>query len=219
MAAMQKLRLFVVASAFALASARDRTAFAEAPRVVDRIAAIVDHDPIVMSEVLVQAAPDLARAKASGDAALAAASPQILRLTLERLIDDLLITAAAERKHIIVSDRDVDNAFDAVQSSTGFKSKAAFLVAVAAQGLDELTYRRMLRQQILEAKFFREEFEAARARISPSMISARLTKLRAQTPRATEDDAKSAVETDVLADVRKAGVAELREGHFIEVRL
>lgn len=212
-----RTRTLVGASLLALASAFARDASADAPRVVDRIVAIVDHEPLLMSDLVTQSAPEVSRANAMGGAETALST--IYRAVLDRMIDDLLIEDEARKMHVEVSTDEIDRAFDSMSARVGAKTKAEFLTMIAAQGLDELTYRRMIRAQILEYKVLSPAIAAARDATTPAAIAERLAALKAKDPKATQADAEESLRNDVYNAARERRMGELHRAHFIEVRL
>lgn len=189
-------------------------------RVVDRIVAVVDHQPILLSDALVHAEPDFAQAKRDrGEAALASDMPKIMRENVDRMIDEILVAEAAKKELVVVSADEVDRAFDAKQRDLGFANKVSFLASIAELGLDEARFRKMIEIQLVEFKWLLRAFAAERARITPAAIQDRLQALRARDPKATEDQAKDSLGDDAYETARRSQVGELRRAHYIEVRL
>lgn len=215
---MQRNR-WPLGAVLAIALTLGRHASAE-PRVVDRIVAVVDHQPVLLSDALVQAAPDLAQARRDqGEAALAAAMPKIMRATVDRMIDEILVAEAAKRDLVVVDDHEVDVAFETKQRELGFPNKVSFLASIAELGLDEARFRKMIENQLVEFKWLARAFAAERTRITPAAIDERLKRLRAQDPKTTEDRAKESLVNDAYETARQKQVGELRRAHYIEIRL
>jgi len=133
------------------------SAAAPAPKTVgliDRVIAVVNFDCILLSDVRTRARPFVARLDAAGattPAARAAAEAQIHREVLERMIDERLIAAEADRSKISVTTSDVDAAMQSVASSQGL-TIPKLLEAAKTSGLSEKEYRDELRRQLLEGK-------------------------------------------------------------------
>lgn len=203
----------------AITLALGRHAGAE-PRVVDRIVAVVDHQPILLSDTLANAAPDLAQVRRDdGEAAVASAMPKILRAAVDRMIDEILVADAAKKDLVVVTDQEIDAAFERKQRDLGFPNKVSFLASIGELGLDEARFRRMIENQLVEFKWLARAFAAERARITPAAIDERLKRLRAQDPKATEERAKESLVDEAYETTRQKQVGELRRAHYIEVRL
>ncbi len=192
-------------------------ASAEAPRVVDRIVAVVDHDPLLFSDLVARSAPARRQATASG--ASQAALVEIYRVTLETMIDDRLVEGEARKQGILVTPEEVDRALDSMVSKLGLKSREELFAAATAQGIEPDAYRAVLRAQLLEYKLLGPALVAARGAITKSAVADRLAALRAKDPKATEADAEDALRDEAYAAARARMMAELRRAHYVEVRL
>lgn len=190
------------------------------PRVVDRIVAIVDHQPILLSDALVEAGPDFAQARRDeGEATLASETPKIMRATVDRMIEEILIAEAAKKELVVVTAQEVDVAFERKLRELGFPNKVSFVASFSELGIDEARFRKMIENQLVEAKWLARAFAAEHARITPAAIDERLKRLRARDPKATEDQAKESLVNDAYDTARQKQVGELRRAHYIEVRL
>jgi peptidyl-prolyl cis-trans isomerase SurA len=142
------------AAALALAS----VVLAAAPRadavVVERIVAIIDDKPILLSELRARGKPFLLQVLQTvpAGAQQAAAQSQVLKDMLEKMVDEELIGQAAARASITVSSQEIDNAFENIAASQGATKEALFKAARAKNGLTEQDYRDEMRRQILEGK-------------------------------------------------------------------
>jgi peptidyl-prolyl cis-trans isomerase SurA len=126
--------------------------FAEAI-ALDRIAAVVDDQPIFLSEVRKRAAPLFYRIDFMGGDAKErdAAKATTLRETVERMIDERLEAAEGQRMRLTVDDSEIESALKAVAAQA--KMSSAELVAEAKkQAMTETEYREEIRRQILEGK-------------------------------------------------------------------
>lgn len=178
--------------ALALSAAR-----AEAkPRVVDRIVAVVDSEIVLESEVRARVAPVLGSIALREPDAQKHESlrEQAMRETLEVLIDERLEDAGALAMGIVVEGREIDAALGEVARGAGIDVPAV-LAEAKKVGLDEPTYRAMLRMQIVEMK--------ALMRRVPDVVSSKAT-----------DKEKA----EAIQRAQAAWKRELREKATIEVR-
>jgi peptidyl-prolyl cis-trans isomerase SurA len=137
------------ASAVEPASAADRLP-------VDRIAAVVATDIILLSEVLERAAPAMAElekaaSQGGGMLMLEGRAEQVVRDTLQAMIDELLVTQQAREMKIKVTNEEVDLAI-ANMARENRVDLETFEKALAARGKDMLTYRAEMRADLLKYK-------------------------------------------------------------------
>ncbi|MCU0665001.1 MAG: peptidylprolyl isomerase [Myxococcota bacterium] len=122
--------------------------------VVDRIAAVVDDDIILLSEVREAAAPALRElARSEGETGVFSEPRKKKALTdaLQRLIDGKLIEQQAKTLEMTVTTEEVDRAIANIARENGVTADT-IKQAVTAQGMDFAQYRNSVRQQILHAK-------------------------------------------------------------------
>lgn len=145
-AAVASAVAFVIA--FALTSAIAQSGRAE---VVERVVAVVNDDAIFLSELRLKAAPYLARAMGlPTERQRLAALDQVYAQVLELLIQQRLVTQAAEDEDITVTSADVDQAIETVRRESGL-SEAEFWEAVGLQGYTTReAYRRDIRNQLVQ---------------------------------------------------------------------
>lgn len=124
-------------------------------RVIDRVAAVVGGDIILLSEVLTDAAPALAeveKAAAQGAGLMVERRRrEIVLQALQKIIDDRLVEIEARQMQIKVTVDEVDRAISNMARENGVDEET-FRRALAAQGMDLLTYRSTLRSQLLRFK-------------------------------------------------------------------
>jgi peptidyl-prolyl cis-trans isomerase SurA len=114
--------------------------------VKDRIAAVVNGQPITLSEVEERVAPELSRAPPGP-----AGEPQrkqALRQGLDQLIDEHLVASEASSLGVEVSDEEVTQSFGILAKQNGLEP-AQFKEALAQQGISPDTLRDSLRRQQL----------------------------------------------------------------------
>ncbi len=118
-------------------------------RVVERIAAVVDEDIILASEVEERAAPFLAQVAGITDQAQRAARAEAVRReVLDRLIDDQLIFAKAREMKLSVSSEDIDKSIEGIKQDHNLTDEQ-LKQALTAQGMSMATYRQDVKKQVL----------------------------------------------------------------------
>ncbi len=138
--------------------------------IVERIAAVVGKDVILLSEVNARVRPYLKQILGIKDpAARDRALRKVQHRELERLVDERLILQEAVRRKIQVSEGEVNRAIQSVlrQNKITYKELAE---ALKTQGQSMEQYRTILRRQILRLKVINF---AVRARITVSEDEAR----------------------------------------------
>ena len=111
---------------------------------VDRIAAVVNQDVILVSEVT-------RRTAGLSPGPGKPPPPGAERQVLEEMIDETLFSQEAVRARIVVSDPEVDGAIQEIKRSNRLDD-AGLLKALEAQGYTMELYREDLRQQILRLR-------------------------------------------------------------------
>jgi parvulin-like peptidyl-prolyl isomerase len=109
--------------------------------VVDRIVAIVDSSVVTQRDVD-RRTPSEARQLPADQLAKARAE------IVTGIIDDILVGAEADRRHITVEPSDIEDALSAVANGAGL-TVPQLLEEAAKQGFDAPTYRKELGRQIL----------------------------------------------------------------------
>lgn len=127
------------------------------PRVVraellDRVMAVIDDDAILLSDVQRRARPFLAEVARTADAAQRARQrEEILRTTLQRMIDDTLVRRAATRAHITVSEREVDEFIGRIAQERGATPEQMY-AALQSEGISRTEYRSYMESEVLQLK-------------------------------------------------------------------
>jgi peptidyl-prolyl cis-trans isomerase SurA len=136
----------VVAAALATGSAARAV-------IIERVVAVVGERPILLSDLQRRSRPFLYRILAStqNPAQVAAATTEMQRELLNRMIDDRLEEQAADKARLSVSSEEVDNALRNI-ATQGHISVTDLLSEARRQGLDEQAYRDEIRRQVLEGK-------------------------------------------------------------------
>jgi peptidyl-prolyl cis-trans isomerase SurA len=167
--------------------------------LVDRIMAVVGYECILLSELRTRARPYTAQLDASGKtgAAKAAAESQLYREVLDKMIDEHLIAAEADRSKIAVTSAEIDTAMKSVATTQGL-TIPKLLEAAKASGFSEKEYREELRRQLLEGKVLQ-------LKVIP----------RIKGYSALSEDAR----TKRLDQERAKYLQELRTASYVEVRL
>jgi peptidyl-prolyl cis-trans isomerase SurA len=121
--------------------------------VVERVCAVVGDRPILLTDLRERARPFLLRvhAQVPAGAQRAAASSEVFKAVLDRMIDEELERRAASRSNIVVSSAEVDEALARVAAQNNVTPEVVVSEATKS-GLTERQYRDELRRQILEAK-------------------------------------------------------------------
>lgn len=139
-------------AAYAMLAVCTLSAVAQA-RVVERIVAVIGDQPLMLTEVKERAKPVLARLYASqmSEAQRVASEGQILHEAVQRLVDERLMSIAADKAHLSVTEQEVDNALKNVAAKANV-TLADLLSEAGKQGLTEEDYRVEIRRQLLEGK-------------------------------------------------------------------
>lgn len=127
--------------------------FLGAADVVDRVAAVVDDAPILLSDVQRRAAPEVARMTGTTDAAeIARRREAMQRRALEVLIDEELLQEQIKTGGGDITDEQVDAAIDDVKKQNNIPDDKAFEQALAHEDMTLKTYRESLRRDLEKRK-------------------------------------------------------------------
>ena len=121
--------------------------------VIERVAAVVNDQPLLLSELRRRAAPFI---EAALDGASAAAErdkrlKQLYSRLLQQLVDEELVEQAAKKNHVGVESAEIEAAIANVRQQNGM-TEERFWEAVRAQGYNEAQYRVDVRKQLLRLK-------------------------------------------------------------------
>ena len=121
--------------------------------VIERVAAIVNDQALMLSELRRRAGPFLEPAL-EGAADAKERSKRIKQLyarLLQQLVDEELVEQAARKNHVGVEPAEIEAAIDNVRQQNGL-TEDKFWEAVRAQGYNESQYRTDVRKQLLRLK-------------------------------------------------------------------
>ncbi len=121
------------------------------PVVFDRIVAVVDGEPILLSTLRERAAPFIHPSKGVPSYQSQKELHQTYRMLMKQLIDERLIDRAARAAGISFDRAFMDSVIDAVAVQNHMKKKE-LLEMVRASGISEDEYRAELRRQYAEAQ-------------------------------------------------------------------
>jgi peptidyl-prolyl cis-trans isomerase SurA len=151
--ACQCLGLFSIAL-LSLLSAAPVFAKTDDP-VVDKIAAVVGDQIILLSEVMEQAAPMIRELEQAGQGAgaelLESKMQRQIKEILDGMIDDAIFEREAREMKITVTQDEIDRAVENMARENNI-DMPTFKQAIEAQGMDYLTYRSRLRSQLMKFK-------------------------------------------------------------------
>jgi peptidyl-prolyl cis-trans isomerase SurA len=167
------------------------------PVVIDRVVAVVGPKPLLLSELRARAAPMIAKLHASSPAPGAKAERDLVNEVLQRMVDAELVAQAAERAQIEATSIEIDAALTRV-AAVNRMGVREILAEAQKQGFTERLYREELGRQLREAKMLR---------LLPVPRGVKLAEL---------DDRR---QSEVLEQMRKTWLAELRRATYVELRL
>jgi peptidyl-prolyl cis-trans isomerase SurA len=168
--------------------------------VLDRIVAVVDRDILLLSELHARSRPflkQIAQAHPAPGAQRAAAQSQLMSELLGRMIEEVLVAAEADRKHITVAPDEIDRALQAIAAGQNI-TVPELLNAARDLGMTEKEYRDELRRQLLEGKLLQIRVSERVKGLSELAEPARAQRIEQE---------------------RRQWIEELRKDSFIEVRL
>src|SRR5215468_6204042 len=121
--------------------------------IIERIVAVVGEQAILLSELRERARPFLLRMdqQPSDEAQRAAATSELYRRLVQRLVEEQLEQKAANRSNITVTPREIDDALTRIAQQNGVTVQRIMDEALSS-GLSEQSYRQELRRQLLETK-------------------------------------------------------------------
>ncbi|HEY3450274.1 MAG TPA: peptidylprolyl isomerase [Myxococcales bacterium] len=131
---------------------------AAAPRMLDRVAAVVNEDMILYSEVYERAGTEMAALESEGQA-----TPEkkklALRHALDEVIADRLLVAEERNAGIEVGDQEVDMAVEDVRRQNGMDA-ATFERALASKGQTLAAFKDKMRKDLAAMKLIGQKVRA-----------------------------------------------------------
>jgi len=125
--------------------------------LVDRIAAVVNKDVIVLSELERRAAPELANVASERDVSRRATKRnEVLHEVLDTMIGEKLMDSAAKEGNVDVTDQDVDTAIEDVKKQHGLDQQR-LEEAVRGEGMTMSKYREVVRGQVSRLKLIQQK--------------------------------------------------------------
>jgi peptidyl-prolyl cis-trans isomerase SurA len=139
--------------------------------VKERVAAVVNGQPIALSDVLDRIQPELQRLAQSGlpAAELSRRRAEWLKKTLEQLIDERLVETEARELGVEVGDDEVQRQVEALAKQNNMEVQA-FREAIVAQGMDYEQLRDTLRRQALQFRLL--QFKVKPRKVSDEEVQA-----------------------------------------------
>ena len=140
------------------AEAEAKAGEAKAPEgeVIERIVAVVNGDPLLLSELRTRAAPFLARVMQAPEMQRMALMQQLYGDLLTQLIDERLLEQEARKLSISITSTDVERAITNVQRQSGLKDPE-FWDAVRGQGFQPDQYKSDVRRQLVRLKVINQK--------------------------------------------------------------
>ena len=124
--------------------------------VIERIVAVINGDPMLLSELRTRAAPFLARVMQAPETQRMALMQQLYGDLLTQLIDERLLEQEARKLSISITGTDVERAIQNVQRQSGLKD-AEFWEAVRGQGFSTEQYKSDVRRQLVRLKVMNQK--------------------------------------------------------------
>lgn len=148
-------------------------ALLSAPDVLDRVAAVVDEVPILLSEVKRRAAPEIDRmaANTTEPAEFTRRRDEMWRAALQVLIDEQLLQEQLKDANAEISDEQLDAAIEDVKRENNIPDTATFEKALAHEGLTLATYRSSLRKELEKRKLLNTKVHS-QAKVSDDDVRA-----------------------------------------------
>ena len=121
--------------------------------VIERVAAVVNDQALLLSELRRRAAPFIEAALdgTNGAGERDKRLKQLYSRLLQQLVDEELVEQAAKKNHVGVESAEIEAAIENVRQQNGM-TEERFWEAVRAQGYNEAQYRIDVRKQLLRLK-------------------------------------------------------------------
>lgn len=152
--------------------------------IIERVVAIVNGEPLLLSELRGRAAPFLPRLMEVPEVQRMAMMAQLYDELLTQLIDERLLEQEARKLSISVLSSDVERAIENVQRQSGLEGDA-FWEAVRGQGFTPEQYRSDVRRQLLRLKVVNQKVRS-RINITEDDVKRRYDELVRKARRSAE---------------------------------
>ena len=152
----------ILVLALSVAAGQARAEQAPVPQqgeVIERVVAVVNGDPLLLSELRTRAAPFLARVMQAPEIQRMQLMQQLYGDLLTQLIDERLLEQEARKLSISITSVDVERAIQNVQRQSGLKD-AEFWEAVRGQGFQPEHYKADVRRQLVRLKVINQKVRA-----------------------------------------------------------
>jgi parvulin-like peptidyl-prolyl isomerase len=176
--------LAVALLAPAVAFAQDAKRTPATPMTLERVSAVVNDTVILESEVVQRAAPMLAEIDSVAADERAREWRQILRKTLDSMVEEELIIEAANEAKLEVADDEVQRAIDEIKRQNKLTDRQ-LEQALSQQGTTMPQYRRDVRRQILRLRAV-STLVRPRVQIGDEEVRSRYDRLSGQSSTVTE---------------------------------
>jgi peptidyl-prolyl cis-trans isomerase SurA len=146
------LGLLLASATVARAADDDDEPAEDKGEIIERVVAIVNGEPLLLSELRTRAAPFLPRLMQNpSEVQRIAMTKQLYGELLTQLIDERLLEQESRKLSISVGSSDIDRAVENVQRQSGLEG-AAFWEAVKGQGFTPEQYKADVRRQLVRLK-------------------------------------------------------------------
>jgi peptidyl-prolyl cis-trans isomerase SurA len=139
-----------------LERARAEQASSAEGEVIERVVAVVNGDPLLLSELRTRAAPFLKRLMQAPEAQRMGLMQQLYGDLLTQLVDERLLEQEARKLSISITSVDVERAIQNVQRQSNLKD-AEFWEAVKGQGFTPDQYKSDVRRQLVRLKVINQK--------------------------------------------------------------
>lgn len=168
----------------AVASAQDAKRNPAPPITLERVSAVVNDTVILESEVVQRAAPMLAEIESVAAEDRAREWRQILRKTLDGMVEEQLIIEAATEAKLEVTDEEVDKAVGEIKRQNKLTDRQ-LEQALAQQGTTMAQYKKDVRRQIMRLRAV-STLVRPRVQVGDEEVKSRYDKLSGQSSTVTE---------------------------------
>jgi len=154
--ALFALTLSALATTSIVGRAQEAAPKKESGEVIERIVAVVNGDPLLLSELRTRATPYLARVMQAPEMQRMQLMQQLYGDLLTQLIDERLLEQEARKLSIAITTTDVERAIQNVQRQSGLKDPE-FWEAVRGQGFTPENYKSDVRRQLIRLKVINQK--------------------------------------------------------------